>query len=417
MKRYFRLASLVIALMLLAVAAGGVMPTHASSPAIWAATGSLNTARYYHTATLLPTGKVLVAGGHDSHNDGTGFLASAELYDPTTGAWTATGSLSAGRYQHTATLLPSGKVLVAGGYGDTGLLASAELYGVQGPPSVSSPTATSVTDTTATLGGNVTSDGGAAVTERGSVYAPTATNSNPQIGGTGVTKVAASAAGTGTFTVNVSGLTPSTGYSYAAYATNSVGTSYTSTATFSTIASSADLSVSLTDSPDPVNKGGTITYAIGVANAGPSTASSVSLSDTIPANTTFQSLTPPSGWNCTQPAPGGTGAVSCTATSLASGGSASFSLVVQVAKGVSSGATISDSASVSSSTADPNSANNSATTTTSVVASGGGTTADLAVSETNSPPNGTKVGNSVTFKVTVKNTGPGTAAVVSLRGR
>ena len=60
----------------------------------WSATGSLNTARHHHTATLLPNGKVLVAGGYDS----SGALASAELYDPATGTWSATGSLSTARY-------------------------------------------------------------------------------------------------------------------------------------------------------------------------------------------------------------------------------------------------------------------------------------------------------------------------------
>ena len=65
------------------------------------------------TATLLPNGKVLVAGG--CSDDGT--LASAELYDPASGTWTATGSLATARNLHTATLLPNGKVLVAGGSG------------------------------------------------------------------------------------------------------------------------------------------------------------------------------------------------------------------------------------------------------------------------------------------------------------
>src|SRR5205823_2686018 len=78
----------------------------------WTATGSLGTARARHTATLLPSGKVLVAGGEDdAHND----LSSAELYDPASGTWTATGSLGTARKNHTATLLPNGKVLVAGG--------------------------------------------------------------------------------------------------------------------------------------------------------------------------------------------------------------------------------------------------------------------------------------------------------------
>ena len=91
---------------------------------MWSATGSLGTARDDHTATLLPNGKVLVAGGEN----GSGALASAELYDPATGTWSATGSLATARDYHTATLLPNGKVLVAGGFNGSGDLASAELY-------------------------------------------------------------------------------------------------------------------------------------------------------------------------------------------------------------------------------------------------------------------------------------------------
>ena len=60
--------------------------------------------------------------------DSSGNLASAELYDPASGTWTATGSLTTARASHTATLLPNGKVLVAGGFDSSGCLASAELY-------------------------------------------------------------------------------------------------------------------------------------------------------------------------------------------------------------------------------------------------------------------------------------------------
>jgi Kelch motif/Galactose oxidase, central domain len=92
----------------------------------WTYAGSLNSARWGHTATLLSDGKVLVARGVMMYSTE---LSSAELYDPGTGTWTYTGSLNAGRYSHTATLLPNGKVLVAGG-NDSGWqnLASAELY-------------------------------------------------------------------------------------------------------------------------------------------------------------------------------------------------------------------------------------------------------------------------------------------------
>src|SRR5262249_52890203 len=67
----------------------------------WTATGSMGIERYLHTATLLPNGKVLVAGGT---NDGVTSRRSAELYDPATGTWTATGSMGIARALHTATL-------------------------------------------------------------------------------------------------------------------------------------------------------------------------------------------------------------------------------------------------------------------------------------------------------------------------
>ena len=93
----------------------------------WTATGRLNTARYIHTATLLQNGMVLVAGGRDSN-----FMASAsaELYDPASGSWTATGSLNTARQLHTATLLQNRKVLVAGGSDSNfSVLASTEKGG------------------------------------------------------------------------------------------------------------------------------------------------------------------------------------------------------------------------------------------------------------------------------------------------
>src|SRR5207249_11438090 len=83
----------------------------------------MTTNRYYHTATLLPNGKVLVAGG----KTGGVTLSSTELFDPATGTWTKTGPLNFARYFHSATLLLNGQVLVAGGYGGN-VLSSAELY-------------------------------------------------------------------------------------------------------------------------------------------------------------------------------------------------------------------------------------------------------------------------------------------------
>jgi hypothetical protein len=90
------------------------------------ATGDMHHARVSQTATLLMNGKVLVAGGK-----GDSLTASAELYDPKTGTFTETGSLITARYKHTAGLLPDGRVLIAAGSNDhdwTGKLSSAEVY-------------------------------------------------------------------------------------------------------------------------------------------------------------------------------------------------------------------------------------------------------------------------------------------------
>ncbi len=96
----------------------------------WSATGFMTSPRLGHTATLLPNGKVLVAGGLDtSDSNKYPHLATAEVYDPASGTWSATATMPWRRYYHTATLLPDGKVLVAGGTGRTdNTLAAAETY-------------------------------------------------------------------------------------------------------------------------------------------------------------------------------------------------------------------------------------------------------------------------------------------------
>ncbi|CAF0889172.1 unnamed protein product [Adineta ricciae] len=88
------------------------------SPPGWTTTGTMSVTRYYHTASTLSNGKVLVTGGSNGI-----YLNSAELYDPSTGSWTTTGTMSVARCYHTASILSNGKVLVTGGY-----LNSAELY-------------------------------------------------------------------------------------------------------------------------------------------------------------------------------------------------------------------------------------------------------------------------------------------------
>lgn len=100
----------------------------------WSPTGNLvglGEGRANHTATLLPNGKVLVVGGVRllGAANPTGFLSTAQLYDPATGTWTSTGSLRlSGRSGHTATLLGNGTVLVVGGFSDKTISTTAEIY-------------------------------------------------------------------------------------------------------------------------------------------------------------------------------------------------------------------------------------------------------------------------------------------------
>jgi hypothetical protein len=95
----------------------------------WRTTGSMVETRIGMSATMLSNGTVLVAGGYGVLDCVPVGHASAELYDPDAGAWTATGDLIEGRSGHAATLLSDGSVLVAGGSAfGTGQLASAELY-------------------------------------------------------------------------------------------------------------------------------------------------------------------------------------------------------------------------------------------------------------------------------------------------
>lgn len=115
-------------LLLIVCCLAGRVQTNAQQP-VWAATGALGTARTNHTATLLTNGKVLVVGGVRVAEPCCTLAEDAELYDPATGRWSATGSPATPRYDHVAVRLDNGKVLIAGG-GDSFLpfSNSAELY-------------------------------------------------------------------------------------------------------------------------------------------------------------------------------------------------------------------------------------------------------------------------------------------------
>ena len=125
----FSKSFVLVALLGTGLVASTVPPAFAQS-STWTTTGSMSTARIKHTATLLQNGHVLAVGGVNSK----GFLSSAELYHPSTGKWTSTGSMALARGEHTATLLPNGDVLVAGGLTNgnsqigTSCTATAELF-------------------------------------------------------------------------------------------------------------------------------------------------------------------------------------------------------------------------------------------------------------------------------------------------
>ncbi len=176
-------------------------------------------------------------------------------------------------------------------------------------------------------------------------------------------------------------------------------------------ATSADLSITKGDSPDPVAPGASLTYTISATNHGPDSASPVQVRDSLPSSTTFSSIGAPSGWTCAHPSPGTTGVVNCTTSSMASGDTESFSLVVTVKSSTPSGSTISNTAAVQSSkTPDPDTSDNAPTTTTSVKAT---STADLDVSKSDSP-DPVAPGSTITYSIVVTNHGPDTASKVAM---
>ncbi len=159
---------------------------------------------------------------------------------------------------------------------------------------------------------------------------------------------------------------------------------------------SADIAVTNTANPVPVQAGNNITYTQVVTNNGPSTATTVSLTDTLPANTTLVSLTGPAGWTCT-PA-----TFTCADPSLAPGAPATITYVVKVTAGTAAGTAINETANVTSAITDPTLTNNTATAA-DVVATA--TQSDLIT--TNSPSvNSVAAGSNVTYTQTVTNNGP-----------
>ena len=112
----------IFGFLLILLGSSGYDSVMAQSTGSFTVAGNMTMPRAGHTATLLPNGKVLIAGGSSPLSQA---VNSAELYDPSDGTFVHTGNMTMARSRHTATLLPDGKVLIAGGYADG--LRNAEL--------------------------------------------------------------------------------------------------------------------------------------------------------------------------------------------------------------------------------------------------------------------------------------------------
>ena len=134
------------------------------------------------------------------------------------------------------------------------------------------------------------------------------------------------------------------------------------------VARQADIAVTKTASADTVPAGSNVIYTIAFSNNGPSPAIPVTLTDTLPDQTTFQSLTAPTGWSCGTPNVGETGTITCTISSWNIYWTSTLSLVVQVNADAPEGTIINNTATVSSPASDPIPDNNTATATVTVSA-------------------------------------------------
>lgn len=178
-----------------------------------------------------------------------------------------------------------------------------------------------------------------------------------------------------------------------------------------TVTCNADLAVTKTDSPDPVVVGSNITYTIDFTNGGPTNDTNVTVTDAVPANTTFvsASITTGAGWSISsQPAVGGTGNVVFSKADVAAAETASFQMVVNVNSNVANNTTITNNAVAAGDPVDPVPGNNTGTATTTAI-----TNADLAMTKSDSPDPVT-AGNNITYTIGFMNNGPNAALTATI---
>ncbi len=170
----------------------------------------------------------------------------------------------------------------------------------------------------------------------------------------------------------------------------------------------ADLAVGVTNAPNPVLAGNQLTYTITLNNTGDAAASNVNVSDALPAGTTFVSASSTSGaFTLNTPAVGSGGTFSANSSTLANGAGSTFTLVVAVPPSAANGATLSDTASASTTSTETTLTNNSATTSATV-----NTSANISIVET--APSQVVAGQTLTYNITVANSGPSDAQNVNL---
>jgi uncharacterized repeat protein (TIGR01451 family) len=133
-----------------------------------------------------------------------------------------------------------------------------------------------------------------------------------------------------------------------------------------TAAAVADIGITKTRTPSLVISGGPLHYTITVTNNGPSDATSVTMTDVLPAPLRFAALSVPAGWSCSTPAVGTNGTIVCSMSSMAAGAVAAFALDVVVDPATSAGTAVNNTATVTTPTSDSNSANNSSTSSAAV---------------------------------------------------
>src|SRR6185436_10680701 len=172
-----------------------------------------------------------------------------------------------------------------------------------------------------------------------------------------------------------------------------------------TVTAVADVSITNTDNPDPVNAGASLAYTLDASNAGPSTAQTITVTDTLPAGVTFQNTTgTASGWTCNHSA----GVVTCTRGNIPVAGTRT--IVINVTAPATNG-NIQNSATITAATSDLDPSDNTAVASTTVT--GGTTHADLSIAKSDSA-DPVSAGAALSYTLAVTNAGPETATGVSV---